>query len=173
MTNDQFKQLLLELQDADWQAMADGSSIQMVEDVSLQMFKGFPAHHIVVDAEDYADQSADEIKTAVLGDHESLLDNYYRDNLLSIPGFNVQASKLLEEHGADAFAAKDGELPEFSFFVEGGVVVAEPKNSPRCKYGAFCVLQALATSPSAGRQVEQWLANGEAYDHYLGIKAPI
>jgi hypothetical protein len=82
--------------------------------------------------------------------------------------FNKQVRELFDQHGIEAFAAPAGQLPARSLFVDNGEIVAEPADSPRHRYGAYCEMPA-GNLMDVATQVEKWLNSGEAYDLYLSM----
>ncbi|OBS08408.1 hypothetical protein [Acidihalobacter prosperus] len=88
---------------------------------------------------------------------------------LSQDAFDRQVEVLFSAHGAGAFAACAGALPDFTLFVDGEHVVAEPQGSPRHRYGAYCELEEPLTGEALEVRVRRWLRGGEAYTLYLSM----
>ncbi len=83
--------------------------------------------------------------------------------------FNQQVSQLLTQYGEQAFAAAQGQYPEYTLFVEEDRVIAEPRTSPRHRYGAFCELPKALDAQQTAARVQRWVASGEAYERFVGM----
>lgn len=85
--------------------------------------------------------------------------------------FNRQVEVLFTAHSASAFAMVAGADPVCTLFVDGEQVVAEPQDSPRYRYGAFCELDRDRNLDGSALDdyVWQWLRGGEAYTLYLSM----
>ena len=83
--------------------------------------------------------------------------------------FDRQVDALFDQYGECAFAALEGQLPSYTLFVEGDQVIAEPRTSPRHRYGAFCELDRPLGDAEIKIRVRQWLTRGEAYQRFLGM----
>lgn len=163
-----FIQLLDQLTDADWQAVAAGRCLQLLDDQLLATGPADAPNCLFrATSADSADAAA--LKQDALSRAEQLLHDYYRTHPLTPAGFKRQVSALLERHGAAAFAARPGKRPDCSLFVDGGTVVAETRDSPRHPYGAYCEVEGSLDDAAVASRVRQWLERGEAYDHYLGM----
>ncbi|TNF95886.1 MAG: hypothetical protein EP297_11380 [Gammaproteobacteria bacterium] len=167
-----FIRLLNRLDDADWQAVIEGQGILVVDDLLLQTGPT-NAPNAIIYAPEEDELDADTLKRESIDGASALLNNYYLSHLLTLPGFNYQAQKLIEEHGAAAFVAPEGQLPEYTLFVDGGEVIAEPPDSPRHRYGTFCELTQPLTDLKTEEHVRKWLERGEAYERYLGMNVPL
>ena len=168
MKKQDFISLLEKLDDATWQAVIEGQALLLVDDVQLVSGDAQSANAIIRASENMAD-SKDLLRQKSLEEAGEILANYYLTHPLTLHGFNLQAKQLLEKYGMAAFAAAIGELPEYTLFVEGGEVVAEPATSPRHRYGVFCELGHSVPLSAVDEQVKKWLDQGEAHERYLGM----
>ena len=168
MNEQQFVSLLSGLEDSQWRSVLEGQAILMVNDLELELGDDGSANAIISASQDGSDTIV-SLKEGSLRDAAELLQNYYLTHPLTLKGFNCQVEQLLEKHGARAFAAPIGQLPQFTLFVEGGEVLAEPSGSPRHRYGAFCELGHSVEDSAINARVSQWLETGEAHERYLGM----
>lgn len=83
--------------------------------------------------------------------------------------FDQQIDVLFNQYGECAFAALEGQFPDYTLFVEDDRVIAEPRTSPRHRYGAFCELDRPLDDAEIKTRVRQWLTRGEAYQCFLGM----
>lgn len=155
-----FIQLLDRLTEQDWQAIAGGAALVLIDDRELALGSA-DAPNVIV--------RGPRQKPETMASAGSLLDDYYRHHPLSLAGFNRQVEGLIARHGAPAFAAAEGQLPSHTLFVEGGEVVAESSSAPRYRYGTFCELDRSLTDDALEARVRQWLASGEAHERYLSM----
>jgi len=163
MNEQQFRDLLTQLPDESWQALDEGQGLLLVEDQRLEPGP-LEAPERIIPPSDTVVSKAD-----CLADAAQLLADYYRNRPLTLAGFNRQARALVDEHGAAAFAAPYGQLPQRSLFVDVGELVAEGPDSPRHRYGAFCELDSPVSGQALEDQVRRWLDNGQAYERYLSM----
>jgi hypothetical protein len=163
-----FKQLLTQLDASDWQAVAAGQCVLLVDDLRLAIGPA-DAPNAVFRAPPQGPVDAATLKRNMLAAADELLSNYYLTHPLTLAGFDHQAKILLGRYGAAAFAAPTGQLPSRTLFVDGGEVVAESSDSPRHRYGAYCELDKPLTEPAIKAQVQRWLERGEAYQRYLSM----
>ena len=168
MNTDGFIALLNQLNDDDWQAIIAGSGLLLVDDQILKIGPA-TAHNTIVHSADYSSSDLSTIKNNVLSDAEQLLAQYYLRHPLSQTGFNRQVDRYIKKHGASAFAAIYGNIPQYTLFVDGGDVILESSESPRHRYGVYCEIDQSLTASAVEKQVNQWLANGEAYQQYLAM----
>ncbi len=169
MNTDIFLALLNQLNDDDWQSVMDGNGLLLVDDQALTVGAS-TAHNVIVHSADYSANDLSSIKKNIVSDAEQILTQYYLQHPLSESGFNRQVDYYIKKHGANAFAARYGEIPQCTLFVEGGEVVVETSESPRYRYGVYCEIdQAALTAGTVEQKVSQWLANGEAYQQYLAM----
>jgi hypothetical protein len=139
-----------------------------VDDVKLETGAANAAN-VIIPAIIDGTQAAAELREQCIAQASQLLEDYYRTHPLTRAGFNRQVEELLDRLGAAAFTALPGQLPDYSLFVEVGSVIAEPRQSPRHPYGAYCeIIRPLADS-ALTRHVKQWLDSGEAYERYLSM----
>lgn len=175
MNSATFKEQLLQLTDQDLQALLDGASLVMVQDQSIIAVEETEietnTHPVIISYEpDSArTQTAEELRNELLQQADELLENYYRLNPLSQSGFDLQVKALALQHGVEAFSAVAGQTAEFTLFVEGNKVIAEPRNAPRHPYGAFLELQRPLQGPALEKRFSSWLRSAEAYQRYLSM----
>ena len=168
MNNAEFIRLLEQLSNADWQSVMEGAAILIVDDLRLQTGPA-QAPNAVIRAPEHGQTDASRLKRESIEEAPALLANYYLTNPLTLTGFNHQVKGLLENHGAAAFAALPGQLPQYTLFVDEGEVVAEPQESPRHRYGVYCELSRPLRGDALESFVEKWLQRGEAHERYLGM----
>lgn len=166
MDEKRFTQQLEALAPADWQAVAEGLGLLIVDDLGLEIGPASAPNAVVVASKHEGSDPA-SLKRETLGAAGDLLHNYYLTHPLTPAGFNRQVEDLIREHGATAFAAVAGQLPRYTLFVDGGEVVAEAADSPRHKYGVFCELERPLDETATEACVRKWLQRGEAHERYL------
>ena len=163
-----FTELLRQLNDADWQAVAHGQAILIVDDLTLALGPATAAN-AVISARQTGAVHAARLKQECLEHAADILHNYYLTHPLSLTGFNTQAERLVAGYGAAAFTAPAGQLPQYTLFVDGGEVVAESAGSPRHRYGVYCELPRRLSGEALEAYVQKWLQRGTAHDDYLGM----
>ncbi len=163
-----FTDQLNRLETSDWQAVVEGQGILVIDDLCLRV-GSVEAPNAIICAPAHGKSTADALKRDSLANAGSLLNNYYLTHPLTLLGFNHQAEALIEAHGAAAFLAMTGQLPERTLFVAGGEVIAEPPDSPRHRYGVYCELLSPLADSGIRAQVRKWLDTGEAHERYLGM----
>jgi hypothetical protein len=168
MRPDRFVQLLRELDLSAWQSVIEGRSLLMTDDRRLEPGPT-NAPNAVIYAPEFGDIDAEGLRRESLADADSILANYYLTHPLSLAGFNHQVAALIDRHGAAAFAAVAGRLPQRTLFVEGGEVLAEPPESPRHRYGVFYELDRPMPDSRLATELRKWLERGEAHERYLGM----
>ena len=94
---------------------------------------------------------------------------FMRPQELQRADFDQQVAALIHHHGASAFAACWPNLSAYTLFVDEHAVIAEPADSPRHRYGAFCELDAPLTGTALTERVQLWLDSGEAFELYVGM----
>jgi len=161
-----FIQQLQQISPAEWQAVAQGKGVLVVDDLRLEIGPASAPNAVIVASTDPGADAAG-LKLESLSSAAELLRNYYLTHPLSLAGFNHQAEALIRQHGASAFTALVGRLPRLTLFVDGGEVVAESAESPRHRYGVFCELDRPLEDTALDRRVWQWLQRGEAHERYL------
>jgi hypothetical protein len=166
MNKQQFHKLLEQLTEDDWHCLNTGQAILMVDDQSLACGNPQSPNTIVKPPAGLL-ANQDALKQRVMEKSKNILENYYWTHALTRQGFNHQALALFEQHGADAFAAAVGELPQFTLFVDGGEVVAEPRNAPRHRYGVFYEIESRSFTRDISQRVLHWLQQGHAHERYL------
>ncbi|MEW8579691.1 MAG: hypothetical protein AB2591_05085 [Candidatus Thiodiazotropha sp.] len=87
----------------------------------------------------------------------------------TVTEFYGQVTGLIAELGAAAFCASPGGLPQFTLFVDGNRVIAEPRNAPRHPYGVYCTLSEGLTEEQLTEHLHKWLNSGEAYQQFLSM----
>lgn len=163
-----FIRLLDSLEETDWQALAEGGSLLMIDDQRLTLGPA-DAPNAIVRAPEGRGGVVAALKRSTVAAAVDYLNTYYLTHPLTLAGFNQQVEGLIERHGAGAFAAVEGNLPQYTLFVEGGEVVAESQSSPRHRYGAFCELEQPLTGDALAARVRRWLTDGEAHERYLSM----
>ncbi len=168
MNEENFRALLLQAPEEYWWAVVDGRGLLLVDDQRLEPGP-LDAPNLIIRLAENTTADAVALMEDALANAEQLLADYYRTHPLTLTGFNHQAGVLIAEHGAMAFAALEGQLPERTLFVDGGELVAEAADSPRHRYGVFCELQRPLPAAAIEGQVKRWLARGDAHERYLGM----
>ena len=168
MNESRFRQLLEQLEESVWQALADGQALLLVDDRYLQPGPVTAPNAIVTPAESPT-MDLVGLRRNTLAQVEELLYAYYRTHPLTRVGFDHQVEALIEHHGAMAFAAPPGRLPQRTLFVDGGELLAEGPDSPRHRYGAYCELSGPVADDRVEESVRRWLDSGEAHERYLGM----
>ena len=163
-----FSQLLNQLPESDWQAVIEGQGLLLVDDLALQVGP-LQAANAIIKAPEQGDCDAATLQRDSIANAEAILANYYLTHPLTLGGFNRQAERLIEMHGAAAFAAVSGQFPKCTLFVDGGEVIAEMSGRPRHRYGAFCELDRPLPASAIEERVRKWLQRGEAHERYLGM----
>lgn len=166
MNTEEFMRLLEALPEDVWQSVIEGQSLLNVDDQRLEAGSG-DAGNAIIRASGDAAETVTSLKQSSLDQAADILHNYYLTHPVTLNGFNDQVQRLIDVHGAEAFAAKAGEFPMYTLFVEGGEVVAEPATSPRHRYGTFCELGQAALKMAVSDYVQRWLQRGEAHERYL------
>lgn len=165
-----FLDQLEHLDTSHWQALLDGASLVLKDDQDLSL--GAPgAPNVIVHPLRFDARSALELRVTVLGMAGQIWEDYYRTHPLTPQGFNRQVETLMESRGPAAFAATPGSLPDFTLFVDSGTVVAEPKGSPRHRYGAYLELKRPLPPAQVIDRVRAWVKTGRAYERYQGMNA--
>jgi hypothetical protein len=168
MKTETFFALLEKLDDGQWQQVAEGQAILMIDDQYLQTGP-LQSANAIVQAEPGRVESWQTLKRTTLAGAQDILRNYYLSHPLTLAGFNHQVRALFSRYGARAFAAPIGRLPAYTLFVEGGEVVAEPGESPKHRYGVFCELGHSVPDAAVDDRIFRWLEQGEAHENYLGM----
>lgn len=166
MRSGEFEALLKALPDEQWQALVDGQMLALHEDARLELSRGGDEYTIVKAREE---EDAEELRERVIGHAREILEDFYRTHPLSREAFDRQAGLLVSQYGEQAFAAPEGRLPERSFFVDGGELKAEPRESPRQRYGAWCETGKPQEGAALKERVNDWINKGEAYEAYRGM----
>ncbi len=151
--------------------MADGECLIMHHDQALKVGSCDQAEVVIWGADENTD--AEALRDQVLAEAEQIFEAYYRSHTLTREGFNRQAEKLLELHGAASFTAAPGEQSAYSLFVQGGEVLAVAAGEPRHPYGAYCELMVPLAEPQAAQRAKFWLIQGEAHDRYMCCRVPM
>ena len=161
-----FRQLLEQLEETAWQTLTEGQALLLVDDRYLKTGSA-TAPNVVVPPAGSAVTDMVGLRSDTLARVEELLYAYYRTHPLTRAGFDHQAAALIEYHGAGAFAAPAGRLPQRTLFVDAGELVAEAADNPRHRYGAYCELSGPAADDRVEESVKRWLDSGEAHERYL------
>ncbi len=163
-----FENLLNELDAHSWDTLLGGAYLRLVDDEQLIVSEEDTPDRIIAGA-DFTAGDAAELKRTLLERAEDILHQYYRTHPLTQKGFNKQLRQLAEQHGIEAFMAVGGQRPDYTLFVEGGELVAEPKGSPRHPYGAFLELEQALPENKREDAFAKWLDSGSAYEQYLSM----
>jgi len=83
--------------------------------------------------------------------------------------FEQQLMTLIDEHGAETFAAPAGALPERTLFVDGDRLVAEGEGSPRHRYGLFFENGDGLAGRALETAIRAWVRGGKAYAQYISM----
>ena len=166
MNKEKFKIILKVLEDEVWQRLLDGQALVLVDDSRIVAASEQPGN-IIIPPRDVNDINT--LRDEVMDNAGEILEHYYRSFPLSRAGFNRQVEQLIEQHGAEAFAAVYPDVSAFTLFVEGGSVVAEDAASPRYRYGAYCELQQPLQIDALSAYVKKWLSSGKAYENYISM----
>jgi hypothetical protein len=169
MIVDEFEKLLLQLKDADWQAVTRGQSVLIVDDCYLQIGPADAENACLAPPEGEVANDITALRCETLKNAEKLLTNFYLTHALTARGFRYQVEGLFEIHGPCAFATVQDALPDRTLFVEGGEVIAEGAGSPRHRYGVYCELDHDMDQQTCEAFVRQWLECGDAHEQYLGM----
>ncbi len=162
------RQQLDTLTEQQWQQLLAGGALEIVDDATLRVGdKTLP--HILITAADLHADSVDALRQATIDNAEALIQDYYRRHPLTQEGFNRQARALIDQYGAEAFAATADKPAARSLFVDGGDVVAEPADSPKYPYGVHLELDHSADQASITTAVKEWIDSGKAYEDYRGM----
>jgi hypothetical protein len=163
MNHGEFNALLESLEPADWQAIVDGQALLIIDDTRLQAGPADSPNAIIRST---GETPVNAFRQYCLSHAGDIIDDYYRSHPLTANGFRSQAIRLVEQYGAPAFLAVEGTLPDYTLFVDGGELLAESRDSPRHRYGAFCeILQDASANPKT--TVLTWIHDGLAYARYL------
>ncbi|MGD8589918.1 MAG: hypothetical protein PVG22_13915 [Chromatiales bacterium] len=168
MNSHEFLQSLEQLPSSSWQAITRGQALLLIDDARLELGTA-NLTNVIIPAISDPNLEPTELRMQTLAQASQLLDEYYRTHPLTPHGFKSQVECLLEQLGAAAFAALPGRLPDYTLFVETGTVIAEPRQSPRHPYGAYCEITRPSTDSALIKQVKKWLDSGEAYERYLSM----
>ncbi|WP_299871795.1 hypothetical protein [uncultured Cocleimonas sp.] len=164
MNKQTFISLLKKLKESHWQAIVDGEALQMVDDLRLEI-GALNLSNIILDSSSGLD--AVSLREKTLEQADELLSSYYLTHPLTRKGFTIQARALVEQYGGLDFAAPLGSFPERTLFVEGGELIAENRDSPRHRYGAFCELENTFDNATILVLVNKWIESGAAHERYL------
>jgi hypothetical protein len=159
---------LARLGDTDLARLANGQYLRLVEDQRLAVGEHNELDVMRLSLPDGAND-APSIRRYLEAAAGNLVDAFYREHPLSESGFKNQVSRLIDAHGAQAFAGVAGERADVTLFVDGGEVIAETRGNPRHPYGAFLELDSALDAASIIDRVQHWLASGEAYRQYLSM----
>lgn len=151
-----------------WQGLLDGKALRLVDDSVLELAEPGQRNLIFFEP-DAQGMDLDGLRARVMSKVDELIDEYYLRNPLSLKAFNRQVQGLIQEHGAAAFVAEYGDLPERSLFVEVGDVLALDAESPQHRYGAFCELDEPVNEQDIKKLVKAWLDSNEAYEKYISM----
>ena len=168
MNKTDFLDQLQNLEMACWQALLTGQALLLINDDRLEL-GATNAHNVIIPAATAHAQEPTQLREQSLVQASQILEDYYRTHPLTETCFNTQVDGLLELLGAAAFTALPGRLPAYTLFVEMGTVLAEPRESPRHPYGAYCEILHPLTDAALQQQVAQWLTSGQAYERYLSM----
>ncbi|QEP41741.1 hypothetical protein D5085_00425 [Ectothiorhodospiraceae bacterium BW-2] len=91
------------------------------------------------------------------------------DSPPTVAEFNRQIVSLMRQLGTQAFCAQPDKKPDYTLFIDGDQVVAEPKGAPRYPYGLYHTIDSGLSDTDIGHHVDRWLASGEAYQEFLAM----
>ena len=167
MNATELTQLIETLDEDVLNTLLDGKALLLVDDIML-VNGDINAPNVFVAPGQFSANNARQLRQELVDNAGQLLEDYYRIHPLTRHGFEAQAGLLIQQFGHAAFAAAEGHWPQRTLFVEQGTVIAEDQASPRHRYGVYCELPKLMDADTTGSTLEKWLANGEAYEQYLG-----
>ena len=162
MNSTELLRQLQQIETASWQSLGRGQALLLVDDARLE-FGAASAANVIIPPTSDSKPSPSTLREQALERASQLLEDYYRTHPLTAKGFSTQVDDLINRLGAVAFSAPPGQLPDCSLFVEAGTVVAEPRHSPRHRYGIYCELNRPLSGASLEQQVRHWLYSSEAY----------
>jgi len=160
-----FNQLLIAMTDSQWQQLANGMNLTLLNDQEFLIDSDIS--NCIVNSEQLAASGIADIKGYVMQNAGELLHNYYLSNPLSQTGFNWQVKQLFNKIGIENFVAHDFQPAAHSLFVEGSKVIAEDTSSPRHAYGVY--FTAENEEDDTKQQAIDWVDSGEAYEVYLSM----
>jgi len=166
MTIELFIQLLTQLSTTQWQSIAEGANINLVDDRELVINMENP--NSIVEQKDIPATQLSDVQAYVIENAGELLQQYYTSHPLSQACFNQQVNALFTDFGIDKFIANGHQAAELTLFVEGSEVIAENADSPRHPYGVYFTANEN-NKASFSNQAMNWLDSGEAYETYLGM----
>ena len=167
-----FTDLLSQLSDDDWQALASGAFLLMVNDDAMQVIDR-EAHNVILYPGDFSVSDAAGLKQQVMQQAGELLNKYYLTHPLTPEGFKRQVRQLSETVDVSKLVAQPGQTPEHTLFVDVGEVVVESADSPRHRYGMFLELANITHESALKGAFDRWLESGEAYQSYLNKCVPL
>ena len=168
MNAEEFVEAVQAMSDEDLQSLQTGDRLYLHNDHELMVGAEHKAARLNVElGEDAA--TPQTIRQALVDQAESLIEQHYRENPLSQPGFNQQVLRLVQEHGAENFAAGSGQRARYTLFVEGGEILRQQAGDARYPYGSFLELHKEFDAAERAKLVIDWIESGEAYQQYLSM----
>lgn len=168
MNATQFIEALEALEPPQYQAILEGASLVMQNDMALTLGKS-EQPFVVFELGDEQFDSTQALKASLIERAEALITEYYQFNPVSKSHFNQQLSKLIGVHGADALVSCPGKPAELKLFVDQGTLVVEGMDSPRFKYGISLSLNEDYPPTAVENKVRNWLASDHAYGDYISV----
>ena len=160
-----FHSMILALDEKSWLAVVSGQAIALNKNDKLEIVEANADHIIVSPPEKKI--SPELFKEKVIANEEELLNDYFQSHPVSTKSFQEQFLELTKRYGVMAFAATEGQLADYSLFVDKSELVAEGRESPRHQYGVYCEIDNNMSESEAESRVMQWVTSGEAYERYL------
>lgn len=170
MKIEKFNRLLNALALEDFQQILDGSALVMVKDSSLAIASEKESY-MVYKMKDSGFESAEDLRSYLTEKSDSLLNDYYNFNPVSVEHFNKSLASLIKENGGNSFVDYPDEPSLLKIFIDGGELVAEDKNSVRFQYGLSLVLNNNISPEELETELENWVKLSLAYNEYIGLNS--
>lgn len=168
MNSKQFIAALEALEQSQYQAILEGATLVMQNDVVLTLGKSEQPFVIFELGEEHFD-STHALKASLIERAEVIIAEYYQFNPLSKLHFNQQLTQLIAAHGADRLVALPGKQADLKLFVDQGDLTLEGADSPRFKYGICLSLTENYPAKAIENKVKNWLASDHAYGDYISV----
>lgn len=176
MNTEQFKECVRALTLDELNLLGTGKSLCMEEDKTLTIGSDSDANRIITDASNL-NSNPESLREQLLEQADELVTQFYRTHPLTKTGFNQQVRLLVQQYGAEQFAAVGGQRAKRTLFVDVGEVLAEKQGEPRYPYGSYFQFSPGKsfefTSGNGNSSIENlvvdWIDNGEAYEQYLSM----
>lgn len=168
MDYEAFKSQLNQLKDSDWQALYQGSSLEMLDDQALNVTNE-KSPYLIVNGSENITGSPVELKQEIISSSEDLFKKYYQIHPLSKAFFNHQLKSLARQLSINSFIANTADRPAYTFFVGNGEVLAEPQTSPKYPYGVYLELDKKVDNKEYDKLFKKWVESGKAYEVYRAM----